>query len=166
MSILNTIKGCPLFYELYDSEIIKIVEKCQVLHLQPNDYIFRNNEMGDDLFLILSGSAVVEKNGLKLASLRKGDLFGEMVLLKDNKRNADIYSDNFSSVLRINYDDIFSFYQNDKKIFSLLTLNLARLMATRLKKAGSHIADLKEKIHDLEQNSKNHSSKRILKIVE
>lgn len=152
MSVLQVVKGTPLFYELYDEEILKIVEKCRVLNLEPGDYIFKENDIGDEIFLILNGSAEVRKGDLTLAKLRKGDLFGEMVLLKDNVRKADIYVDNFSDVLVLSYDDIFGLYEHNNKIFSIIMLNLSRMLATRLNDAGEKIASLSLKIKELKSS--------------
>lgn len=151
MSILNVIKASALFYELYDDEIMSIVNKCRVLNLTPGDAIFKSGDQGDDIFLILNGSAVVKKGEIELARLRKGDLFGEMVLLKENTRNADIISDNFTDILVLKYEDIFSLYETDKKTFSIIMLNLARLMATRLKSAGERIQELVIENHSLKK---------------
>ena len=41
MSILNTVKGTPLFYEIYDEEVMNIVEQCEVMHLGPDEDIFK-----------------------------------------------------------------------------------------------------------------------------
>jgi len=145
MSVLQIVKGCPLFHDLYDSEIMTICEKCSVKTLQPNDYIFKKGDSGNDIYLILSGSAQVCKGDIEIAKLRKGDLFGEMVLLKENVRHADVRSDNYTDILVMNYNDIFGLYQTNPKIFSLLILNLSRLLATRLKGAGAYIEELKLK---------------------
>jgi CRP/FNR family cyclic AMP-dependent transcriptional regulator len=154
MSILAVVKGSPLFYELYDEEILKIVEKCRVLNLQPGDKIFSKGEEGNDIYLVLNGSASVKKGDITLAKLRKGDLFGEMVLLKDNQRYADVVVENFADILVVNYNDIFGMYDKDNKIFSILMLNLARMLATRLKKAGEAIGELKEEIYELKDEDK------------
>ena len=142
MSVLQTVKGCALFQELYDKEIIDIVQYCRVLNLEKGDYIFQKGEEGNEVFLILSGEASVKVGEHKIASLRKGDLFGEMVLLKDNIRKADIVAENYTDVLLIDYDDLFSYFKTDKGIFSILMLNLARMLATRLNKAGQEIREL------------------------
>ena len=143
MSVLQIVKGCPLFHELYDDEIMTICEKCSVMTLAPEDKIFSKGDQGDEIFLILSGSAIVEKDGIELAHLRKGDLFGEMVLLKENVRHANVVSNNYTDVLVLKYHDIFGLYKSSPKIFSLLILNLSRLLAGRLKGAGSAIEALK-----------------------
>ena len=142
MSILKTVKGCPLFQELYDAEILDIVKHCQVINLRPQDTIFRKGDTGNEVYLVLSGQARVSIGDVELAKLKKGDLFGEMVLLKENIRKADIVCDTFSSVLVIDYDDLFNYFQKNKNVFSILMLNLARILAGRLKKAGGQIKEL------------------------
>lgn len=142
MSVLHVVKGCPLFYELYDEEIMGIVSKCKVIETQEGDHVFKEGESGNEIFLILNGSARVMKGEIEIAKLRKGDLFGEMVLLKDNVRRADIVVDNFTDILVVDYDDIFGLYESNNHVFSIVMLNLARLLATRLKKAGENIESL------------------------
>lgn len=142
MSILQVVKSCPLFYELYDQEIMKIVEKCRVLSLTKGDFVFKTGETGNQIFLILNGSTEVKSGDVTIARLKKGDLFGEMVLLKEPLRNADIYVDSYTDILVIEYEDIFGLYEVNNKVFSLLMLNLSRMLATRLKGAGNRIKEL------------------------
>ena len=161
MSILNVIKGCPLFYELYDREILQIVEKSKVLNLSPEEPIFQQGDEGNEVFLILNGNAEVRKDGVVLARLRKGDLFGEMVLLKERIRNADVICTNYSDILVISYDEIFGLYGSDLNTFSIIMLNFSRLLADRLKKAGKIIHHLKiEKERKRNKNEKNKKQKK------
>lgn len=152
MSIVQVVKSCPLFYELYDDEIMKIVEKCRVLTLEPGDHVFKKGESGNELFLLLNGSAVVKVDDISIATLHKGDLFGEMVLLKEPIRLADICIDSFADVLVIEYEDIFDLYEQNSKVFSHLMLNLSRMLATRLKGTGAKIKKLSEENFQLKKN--------------
>lgn len=142
MSIINVIKGSPLFFELFDEEIESIVEDCGVLNLEDGDYIFKEGDEGNELFLILSGSALVKKGDVTLVELKKGDLFGEMVLLDERIRTADIVAKTYTDVLVLSYDVIFSIFKKNPKIFSLLMLNLCRLLAKRLKGSSEEIKRL------------------------
>lgn len=146
MKALEIVKSCPLFYELYDSEILSIVEACQVLNLEPGDVIFEKGDTGNEMFLILSGSAVVVKGGKEVAKLRKGDLFGEMVLLKENERKATIKSSNYTAVMVIRYEDIFGLYETKPTVFGLVMRNLSRILAIRLEKAGAILDDLRDQL--------------------
>lgn len=154
MSIINIIKAAPLFYELYDEEIDRIIEKCSVLSLEKDEFIIKDGDEGEDFYIILSGTAIVKKGDVQLAELRKGDLFGEMVLLNQNKRTADIIATTYTDVLVLNYQAIFSFYQSSPKMFSLLILNLSRLLTKRLDNSGQTIRDLNHKIRALEESKK------------
>jgi CRP/FNR family cyclic AMP-dependent transcriptional regulator len=150
MSIINIIKSSPLFYELFDEEIETIVENCDVMSLEEGGYIFREGEEGNEIFLILTGGAAVKKGDVILADLKKGDLFGEMVLLDEKTRTADIMATTFTDVLVLDFDAIFGIFTKNPKIFSLLMLNLCRLLAKRLKGSGESIKGLNARIADLE----------------
>ncbi|MDR2807782.1 MAG: cyclic nucleotide-binding domain-containing protein [Spirochaetaceae bacterium] len=59
---------------------------------QKDDIIFSEGEMGDELFIIKSGSIEITKymnnNEVLLALLKAGDIFGEMALLESKPRSA------------------------------------------------------------------------------
>lgn len=158
MGVLDTIKGCPLFFELYDEEIETIVEKCQVLSLENGDFIIKEGDHGNDFFIILSGYADVLKGETKLAELHKGDLFGELVLLNETLRTADIVARTYTDLLVMDYESIFGLYKTNPKIFGLLILNLSRLLTQRLKKSGQDLRALGEKVAQLEAQAQNKKS--------
>jgi len=152
MSIINIIKSSPLFFELYDEEIDTIIKDCNVISLEEGSYIFRENDEGNEIYLILTGGAHVKKGEIILADLKKGDLFGEMVLLDERVRTADIVSSTYTDVLVLNYDTIFNKFTKNPKIFSILMLNLCRLLAKRLKTSGDSIRELNGVISKLKDS--------------
>lgn len=149
MSIINTIKSSPLFFELFDEEIETIIEDCHVLNLEQGDFIFREGDEGNEIFLILTGGALVKKGEVTLVELRKGDLFGEMVLLDERTRTADIEASTYTDVLVLSYEVIFGVFKKNPKIFSILMLNLCRLLAKRLKDSSEQIKKLNKMIEGL-----------------
>ncbi|MGK0366872.1 MAG: CRP/FNR family cyclic AMP-dependent transcriptional regulator [Thermoproteota archaeon] len=164
MSIMNIVKSAPLFYELFDKEIESIVEKCQILSLEEGEFVFREGDAGEEIYIILTGFAHVKKGEIVLAELRKGDLFGEMILINQNERSADIVASTYTDVLVLGYDAIFGFYESAPKIFSLLILNLSRLLTQRLERTGGDIKKLADRINELEEENallKSNELKRI-----
>lgn len=154
MSIINIIKSSPLFFELYDEEIDSLITDCNVLSLEEGDFIVKDGEEGNEIFLILSGGAFVKKGPVTLVELRKGDLFGEMVLLDERTRSADIVASTYTDVLVMSYDTIFGTFQKNPKVFSMLILNLCRLLAKRLKSSSEEIKRLNGLLSKMSEQKK------------
>lgn len=148
MTAIDLVKGCPLFYELYDDEVEKLINSCLVATFNPGDKIVRQGEEGSEIFVILVGLVGVvvqkEKASAEIAELKKGDIFGELVLLNQTRRTADIICKTAVDVLVIDYEVIFSLFKKNNKVFSVLILNLARLLTKRLKGANEVIESMKK----------------------
>lgn len=142
MSAIELIKSCPLFHDLYDDEIEVIVGKCDVLFYKENEYIIHEGDEGKEIYIILKGMAEVQKdiNGqiIHISKLHEGDMFGETSLI-DETRSADVVALTNCDVLTINKESLLSLYPKKAKIFSVLTLNMARLLAKRLKLANQSL---------------------------
>lgn len=148
MGMIQVIKGSPLFLELYDEEIETLISNCQVMSLEPGDPIFKEGEEGKDLYIILNGSVVVKKGEVELTRLGKGELFGELVLVNELTRTADCSAATFADILMINHDTIFSLYGRHPRIFSIMMMNISRLLALRLKKTSTEMRALHQEVEN------------------
>jgi len=150
MAIPDLLRGCPLFFEMYDKEIEKLVRNCSVLSFEKGDTIVRDGEEGHQIFVLLEGEALVQKKTakglIKIQPLKQGDVFGEMVLVDEKMRSADIVAQVYSYVLEIDYSEIFALFKKEPRIFGLLILNLSRLIARKLKSSNQIILDLQNKL--------------------
>jgi CRP-like cAMP-binding protein len=62
-------------------------------HFEPGEYVFRQGDRGDGIYMVLSGTAEVragDADETLLATLGPGEFFGEMALLGDGVRNASV----------------------------------------------------------------------------
>lgn len=70
----------------------KPARNCNVKTYQAGDVIFREDDSGDEAFMILSGevkiSTVSSDREIVIASLGRGEIFGEMALVDDETRMA------------------------------------------------------------------------------
>lgn len=149
MSIQSIIRGTPLFKDLYDDEIDKILSNCHVLQLQTQEKIFNEGDPGEDLYLVLNGKIDIIKNGVLIASLSKADIFGEMILLYEGTRSTDAYAVMPTDLLVLNYSSILSVYDKNPRAMSIMMLNLSRLLAERLKKSNAEVRDLRLNYNEL-----------------
>ncbi|HEY5742991.1 MAG TPA: FAD-dependent oxidoreductase [Terrimicrobiaceae bacterium] len=59
-------------------------------HFEKGETIFAGGDFGDKVYFVIKGEAAVERNGLQLARLASGDVFGEAALISNQPRNATI----------------------------------------------------------------------------
>lgn len=143
MSAIELIKSSPLFHDLYEDEIELIVKACEVLFFKPEEKIINDGDEGTEIFIVLKGMAEVRKTlpdgkVIKISVLHEGDMFGETSLI-DEPRTADVIALTNCDVLSIYKEDLLGLYPKKAKIFSVLALNMARLLAKRLKTANQKI---------------------------
>lgn len=146
MSVADLVKGCPLFHEIYDNEVEEILNSCMVASYDKDDIIIKQGDTSSDICILLGGSAgiYVHKNEDRhfITDIESGDLFGELVLINETQRTADIIANEKCDVLVISYEDFYSFYHKKPKVFSLMILNVTRLITKRLKYSNSIIEKL------------------------
>lgn len=60
------------------------------LRILPDQCVFKQGDIGDAAFLILSGSFNVERDEVKVGKISSGEIFGELSLILGEKRKATI----------------------------------------------------------------------------
>lgn len=159
MPIPDSIQACPLFFELFEDEIKTIVKDCRILQYEEGDIIIREGDLGEEIFVILDGSAAVEKNikekneRIRVQDLVVGDVFGELCLIGEKKRQADIISTDISNILEITYNNIFSLFKSNPRQFGILMLNISRLLTKRLSNSNQRLVQMNEEIKKLKDSS-------------
>jgi CRP-like cAMP-binding protein len=86
-SVLGTV---PFFSGLDEKRRRSMVSQGKELSYKEGDTIVDEGTMGVGFYLILDGRAEVRKKGRVLAILEKGQFFGEMSLIDEQPRSADV----------------------------------------------------------------------------
>jgi hypothetical protein len=68
---------------------------------QDGEIVIKEGEKGDKMYLIIDGEAEVYKDNKLIATLKKGDFFGEMALFGDDIRSATVKAKNNLRVITI-----------------------------------------------------------------
>ncbi|MCI4331826.1 MAG: cyclic nucleotide-binding domain-containing protein [Thermoplasmata archaeon] len=80
----------PLFSSLSKPQVRRIAETAKERSYKAGDVIVRHGEKGIGFYLVLAGEAKVERAGQLVATLGPGQFFGEMALLDEQPRSADV----------------------------------------------------------------------------
>ena len=71
------------------------------LRILPDQCVFKQGDVGDAAFLILSGSFNVERDEVKVGKISSGEIFGELSLILGEKRKATIRAVTPSEIIEI-----------------------------------------------------------------
>jgi hypothetical protein len=89
-SVQRMLSTVPLFQHLQEQDRAQIANVLEAEEFASGQLIIRVGERGDAMYLIETGQAVAEKDGEKVMEYENGDYFGELALLTDGKRQADV----------------------------------------------------------------------------
>ncbi len=93
-SLRTHLRQVALFSSLPEEVLEELAHRVELLSFPKDDVIIREGEEGDCLYLIRSGFVKVSKGPLDfekiLTYLRDGSYFGEMALLRNEKRTANV----------------------------------------------------------------------------
>lgn len=104
-----------------------------------DEYIFREGEEGDRLYVVLDGRVMISKEIVgageeALAFLERGDYFGEMALIDDKPRSADAKATEHGAVCLTITREVLEGILDIQKVSSLRLLELlCKLIAKRLR---------------------------------
>lgn len=82
--------GIALFEGLGSATLDQIASSMSKTVVRPGMVLAKEGERGFGFAVVLSGTADVVKDGATVASLGRGDIFGEMALESGAVRNADV----------------------------------------------------------------------------
>lgn len=123
----------------------EILEKSEVIHYAKDEKIIREGEVEPFLYAILEGVVHVMKSvkhtdDAFIASLGKGDIFGEAAIFIRMPRTADIVAGEGVRVLRIQRKYILQFIRNNHESGMNLLLVMMYCLMRKLKLANTELS--------------------------
>lgn len=113
--------------------VAALIDAASVQRCRKGDIVFRQDEAGASLYLILKGSMDVERRdssgaSRKLATLRPGAFFGEMALLAGVPRSATVRAASDAILLKLSRPSVRALSERDPRVVDVLM----RFFRTRL----------------------------------
>ena len=98
------VRHFPLFKTLGPADLDKITPLLRPRFAVPDERLIRRGERGDEMYFISSGAVevAVGKNRIRLG---RGDFVGELALLDDRRRRADVTALGYCQLLVLRADD-------------------------------------------------------------
>ncbi len=156
----DTLRNATIFDSFSSAELKILAKKCKRLEISFDQYICREGDPGDSMFIIVEGVVDIlkqekkqgkkESEQLLLAKLRAGDYLGEMSLLTGKPRTADVRASSTIEVLEITKENLMPLMKKRKS----LAEDLGKIVATRQTATQAKLKDQKAADNALNKMSK------------
>jgi CRP-like cAMP-binding protein len=99
------LRSIKLFANLEDSQLKSFLRYLEVVRFPQFSHIVRQGQRGDSMYVVVEGEVrvltIVDGKESILATLSAGDCFGEISLLDQGPRSADVIANRDSALLRL-----------------------------------------------------------------
>ena len=130
-----------MFAGIVPKGLFKIAAACHEEVHKTGDYLFREGELGDKLYVVLDGKVriarVVPGMGEETISvLSSGASFGEMALIDDFPRSADAIVMEKCRVLSLKKDAFAELLYIDRDLANEILWNTVKLLSARMRETN------------------------------
>src|SRR5947207_2422499 len=100
------LKEIPIFSDISDDEAKRLSAFATETSIAEGQILMKQGDYSVELIAIEEGTAEVVRDEKKVASLKEGDLIGEMGLFERKPRNADVIATSPMRVLKLTHWEI------------------------------------------------------------
>jgi CRP/FNR family cyclic AMP-dependent transcriptional regulator len=144
---LEMLQENRLFHDLDKSALLTLQKELKPEVAQPGEWIMREGDVADFMFVILNGELEVVSHGgsssndVRVALLGPGDWVGEMAVIDPQpQRSASVRSLAPSVLMRLTLSQMQSLQERELAVYALLLRNIACELGRRLRVADRLIA--------------------------
>jgi CRP/FNR family transcriptional regulator, cyclic AMP receptor protein len=102
----NRLTAIPIFSDLGPDEAKRLATFATETSVAEGQILMKQGDYSTELIAIEEGTADVVRDGAKIASLKDGDLIGEMGLLERRPRSADVIATSPMRVIKLTHWEI------------------------------------------------------------
>jgi CRP-like cAMP-binding protein len=142
--VAQLLKKVAIFRELDPDEIALIADVCKEEKFVSGEYIFREGEHGNRLYLIVDGEVRISRDvpgsgEEALAILKPGALFGEMAVFDRTERSTHAISNGGTTALTITRPDFEMLLDFNREIAYKVLWSCVRLLSSRLRQTNDSL---------------------------
>jgi CRP-like cAMP-binding protein len=136
-----------IFAALPETSLLRIGTLAHRVDFDGPTVIFREGEAAKEMVVVLAGELEVRKRGrdgsdTRIATLRPGDVAGEMALIDIQPRSAAVRALGATSLVVLTHADLALLYREDAAAYTILIMNIAREISRRLRRVDGLLANL------------------------
>ena len=129
------LKSVDLFASIPSQELIRVAQIAEEEEYQPGTSLCKEGDFGDCMYIIANGKVKVHKGDRTLVELEKGAFVGDMALLDQEPRSADLTISAETTLLKISQD---AFYELMSSNFEIMN-GILKIISSRLRDAQAKL---------------------------
>jgi hypothetical protein len=130
------LKGTILFEGISGEDLFHVAQAMEEERLGAGTVLFREGDMDDCLYVIVTGEILVHFGGKEVRRLPKGDYFGEMALLDGSPRSVSATAVDETLLLRINREDFYDIMMSRQDVLK----GILKMMTARIRELTERYA--------------------------
>lgn len=135
LELAEMLMKVPMFAGLDKAQLGRLAQLLNTELAVPGEHVIRVGETGDRMFFIASGALEVKVGGRAVRKLERGDFVGEMALLTNQPRNADVIALAYTNVMALKRRDFDVFLREHPQLKAKIEAEAAERLAQNLKAA-------------------------------
>lgn len=127
---------------LSDRDIEWLIENGSTRQLHPGDYLVRQGESIEEIYIVLSGSLRIfhEQNPRhEIAHIGSGEIIGEMSFLDDRPPSVSVVANEEVKVYRISLEPVRHYMEVNTRFAARFYYSIALFLSDRLRKTTSRL---------------------------
>lgn len=142
--VTELLNKVAIFKDLDPDELNQVADVCKEEKFVSGEYIFREGEHGNRLYLIVDGEVRISRDvpgsgEEALAVLKAGALFGEMAVFDRTERSTHAISNGGTKVLTISRPDFEMLLDFNREIAYKVLWACVRLLSSRLRSTNDSL---------------------------
>jgi len=125
------LKSIDLFESIPSEELIRVAQIADEEQFETDSLLFKEGDFGDSMYIVANGKVRVHKGERTIVELEKGACVGEMALLDQEPRSADVTVNADTTLLKITQDGFYELMSSNMEIMH----GIVKLITNRLRKA-------------------------------
>ena len=139
MQITAVTRKSDIFQGLSDGELSQLAQICHMETFPTGKMICSEGECGSEIFVLAEGKASVfgARTGnkkSKIGSIGQGEIFGEMSIIEDLQRNADLVTETESKLVVIDRFELENLMNRNCHLGKIVMQNIAKGLSQKLRR--------------------------------
>ncbi len=134
---VGALRKVAMLSAMNDQQLGRFAQFMEIAKVTQFELVVEHGDPGDAMYVVLAGSLRVRQmvagKETVIATLRVGDVFGEISLFDQGPRSADVLANEDSTLLVIGADRFVEFTQKMPEVALSLLLAISRTMASRIR---------------------------------